>query len=134
MENSTTIGTRTEGRVLAVLLQLGKSVLLPFGEGARYDLAYDEDGRLVRVQCKTAVLRNGCVVFNTRSSARNGEERHYGGDADLFGVYCPELDSTYLVPVEDMGRSKGYLRVIVPRNNWGMTSGTVRMADKYKVS
>jgi hypothetical protein len=134
MDNTSTIGTRTEGMVLAALLQLRKKVLVPFGGGSRYDLAFDEDGKLVRVQCKTGALRNGCVVFNTHSQARNGQELHYHGAADLFGVYCPDNETVYLVPVEDMGRSKGYLRVDPPRNNWKPDGGTVRSAEKYKVA
>jgi PD-(D/E)XK endonuclease len=110
---------------------MGKQVLLPFGGGARYDLAYDDGGQLVRVQCKTAVLRKGCVEFNTRSQGRDGTHHHYDGDADLFGVYCPELEAVYLVPVEKMGKGKGYLRIDKPKNN--MTSG-IRWAADYKVS
>lgn len=115
--------------MLAALLQLGKRVLLPFGGGARYDLAFDENGQLVRVQCKTGALRKGCVAFNTCSLGRKGEQYHYRDDADLFGIYCPDTDSVYLVPVEDVGSSKGYLRVDPARNN----IGTIRWADKYKV-
>ena len=84
----------------------------------------------MRVQCKTAVFRNGCVIFNTRSLGRDGEQHHYHGEADLFGVYCPELGTVYLVPVEDMGRGKGSLRVDPPKNN--QISG-VLLAKDYLV-
>lgn len=130
MDNPTTIGTRTEGRILAILLQQGKNVLLPFGGGARYDLAYDDNGKLTRVQCKTGVLRNGCVVFNTCSLGRNGEQFHYHGDADLFGVFCPELGTAYLIPVEDMPRGKAALRVAAPRR----PHSTIKWAEKYLVA
>lgn len=133
MTNSTTVGTRTEGKVLAALLQMEKRVLLPFGGGARYDLAYDEDAQLIRIQCKTAVLRNGCLIFNTCSLGRSGEMYHYHGDAELFGIYSPDTDEVYLVPVEDVGRGKGSLRVEDPKGNWSATSSKIRWAATYKV-
>ena len=132
MVNPTSVGTRTEGKVLAVLLQMGKKVLLPFGGGIRYDLAYDEDGQLVRVQCKTAVLRDGCLVFNSCSLGRKGEMHHYDDDADFFGVYSPDLDSVYLVPVKGIGRGQGRLRLDEPKKN--KTHSTIRWAADYKVS
>jgi PD-(D/E)XK endonuclease len=117
MENTTTVGTRTEGMVLAALLKARRRVLLPFGGGARYDLAYDAEGVLVRVQCKTATLRNGAVVFNTRSLSREGKSIPYDGDADFFGVYCPGTGEVYLVPVGVVAKGKGSLRVEPTKNN-----------------
>jgi hypothetical protein len=89
--------------VLAALLRAEKRVLLPFGGGHRYDLAIDEAGQLVRVQCKTAVYQFGCVIFNSHSQRRDNSRMGYRGFADVFGVYCPPLDKVYLVPVEDEG-------------------------------
>lgn len=130
--NPTTVGTRTEGMVLAALLQLGKAVLLPFGGGARYDLAYDEGGRLVRVQCKTAKrTTNGCLLFNSRSIGYGGEHRDYRGDADLFGVYAPELGVVYLVPVDLVATNTGSLRLDPTRN--GQAKGVLWASD-YQVS
>jgi PD-(D/E)XK endonuclease len=124
------IGTRTEGKVLAVLLQMGKQVLLPFGGGIRYDLAYDEGGRLVRVQCKTARLTKGCLIFNTCSLGRKNEMHHYDNDADFFGVYSPDLDSVYLIAVKDTSRGKQSLRIDKPKSNMP----TIKWAADYKVS
>jgi hypothetical protein len=115
-KSTSQLGTLTEGVILAALLRAGKNVLIPFGV-ARYDLAIDEDGRLVRVQCKTARLRNGVILFNTRSVKRDGTQMHYRGDADLFGVHCPETWGVYMVPVELVGESVGMLRVTPPLNN-----------------
>jgi hypothetical protein len=116
--------------VLAALLRSGKTPLLPFGGCARYDLAYDEDAHLVRVQCKTAVLRNGCLSFNSRSLARDGSMIHYDGDADMFGIYSPDTGAVYLVPVELVARSKGSLRLEPPKN--GQKNG-ILWAEDYKV-
>ena len=42
----------SEAVILAALVKLGKSVLIPSGE-ERYDLALDEGASWVRMQCKT---------------------------------------------------------------------------------
>jgi hypothetical protein len=95
-------------------------VLTPFGVNHRYDLVLDVDGAFLRVQCKTGRLRNGCVMFRTRSvrTNRNGWfVRAYDGEIDLFAVYCPELDRLYAVPVEVAPHGGGTLRVEPTANN-----------------
>lgn len=128
MEMTTSlIGTRTEGMVLAALLKMGKDVLLPFGNCARYDLAYDEGGQLVRVQCKTGKVSKGRVVYNTVSLQRDNSPKHYDDQIEFFGVYCPELDEVYLVPPGYAARGKGSLRVEPTTNN--QRAGVVWAAD-----
>jgi hypothetical protein len=128
--NSSAIGSQTEGIVLAALLRAGKTVLLPFGGAQRYDLALDEAGRLVRVQCKTARYLQGCIIFDTNSHRRDHSKMGYKGFADLFGVYCPVLDKVYLVPVHDVGQVEGRLRVDPTKNN---QAKLVRWAEQYEV-
>lgn len=118
------VGDRTEAHVLASLLDHFEIVLLPFGENHRYDMLIDDDGRFMRVQCKTGRLVNGCVIFSTCSytyhhpSNRGSRpyKHDYRGQADLFGVYCRELDAVYLIPVDDVGVNQGSLRVTHARN------------------
>lgn len=68
------IGERTEAAVLAALTCAGKEVLVPFSGDRRYDLAYAEKGRLIRVQCKSGNERDGKVHFATHSTG-NGYRR-----------------------------------------------------------
>lgn len=112
--NSKDIGNITEAKVLAILVSKGYKVLLPWGDNLRYDIAFDVDGTLVRVQCKTATYKHGAVTFKTASSDyhRGGSSRHYVGQADYFGIYCPALDTCYLVPVASCGKRTCNLRVI----------------------
>lgn len=117
--------------VLAALLRSGRTPLLPFGGCARYDLAYDDNGVLVRVQCKTATLKNGVLIFNSRSSARDGTNIHYHGDADVFGVYSPDNGMVYLIPVDLVARGKGSIRTEPPKN--GQKQG-ILWAEDYKVA
>jgi hypothetical protein len=130
--NPKAIGERSEGQIIARLLHAGKTVLKPYGDNQRYDLVLDEGDTFVRVQCKTGRLRKGAVEFATCSSyAHRGHGgRDYRGQADVFAVYCPDNEKTYLVPVEAVGVSKCRLRVETSRN--GQRDG-VRSAVDYEV-
>ena len=61
-------GERTEAAAIAELVKLGFTVLLPFGDNRRYDIAVEVCGRFLRVQCKTGRLRNGRIEFRAASS------------------------------------------------------------------
>jgi len=122
------IGNTTEGMVLAGLLRAGYRPLLPFGSGHRYDLAFDDGGVLKRVQCKTGHLNHrGAVTFTTCNQDRSLRRRSYRGEADYFGVYCPENGAAYLVPVDDVGVRLAHLRVKPPK----VGGPAIRWADSY---
>lgn len=126
-------GNRTEARVLAALLDKYDTVLLPYGGNSRYDLAVDDGGQLIRIQCKTGRLRKGVILFKTCSSLEHrkpGTRSSYRGQADLFGVWCPDNQSIYLVPVEDVGTDTGTLRVEPPANR--QATG-IRWAKDYQL-
>lgn len=101
--NSKSIGERSEGMILAIFLRAGKVVLQPFGDNQRYDLVVDEVGKFIRIQCKTARIKNGCIMFDTCSSSfhRGGKKRGYLGEAEIFAVYSPDLDQVFVIPVKD---------------------------------
>lgn len=133
------VGDTTTAMVLARLVQAGKMVLLPFGENQRYDLVIEEtDGSFVRVQCKTGRLRTGAVRFPTCSVTYHhpnnlgtrAYRQNYRGQSDVFGVYCPETDRVYLVPVETVGNVMGALRVEPTKNG---QSKKVRWARDYEL-
>src|SRR5437660_8322604 len=98
--NPTTRGKIGEAVILAALAKLGKHVLIPWGE-ERYDLALDAGGRLVRIQCKTGHIRDGCVCFKTSitDARRPLGGGGYAGQIDVFAVYCPQNETVYLVPI-----------------------------------
>ena len=118
--NPKAIGELSEMTVALQLMRSGYDVAQPFGDNARYDLVIDDGVKLLRVQVKTGRLsRDGGIVFPTCSSQvhRGRGRMTYQGQCDLFAVYCPELDATYLVPVADTGARSCTLRVKPPRNN-----------------
>ena len=124
-DNTTRKGEVTETAILARLVQLGYRCLIAWGHDNRYDIAIDDDGKLVRVQCKTAryIEDGGCFEFNTAITyARVGGKPHvrkgYRGEADYFGVYSPDTSKVYLIPVDEVPLcSKAKLRLNVAKNN-----------------
>lgn len=99
--------------VLSALSKAGYTVLVPFGV-ARYDLAIDDgSGQVIKtVQCKTGRYRGGCIVWNAHSSHTLTHARtSYRGQVDYFGVWCPDFEDVYLVPVELTAAMAGSLRV-----------------------
>lgn len=128
--NTKQIGDVTEAMVTAALLRAGKVILRPVGDNQRYDLIIDESGAFKRVQCKTGRLRGGAIIFHPYSSYRHRGRgaKHYRGDIEFFGVYCPETDKSYLVPVADARDWRCSLRVKPTANN---QSTNIRWAKDY---
>ncbi len=115
--NSTEKGNLSELKIAVRLLEKGKVVLRSIGEGCRYDLLIDENGKFTRIQCKTGLLKKGAVIFNTVSTyAWKKQVRGYHGSAELFGVYCLQLDKCYLVPVHLVATRHGSIRVEPTKN------------------
>jgi len=105
--------------VLAALVRNGKEVLVPFGDAQRYDLVTLDGANAVRIQVKKGRLCRGRTVlrFDTCSQSRNCPRRDYRGDADLFAVYCVELDKVYVIPVIDAPIAGCQLRLAPSKNN-----------------
>ena len=133
------VGDRSTARILACLLDHFEIVSLPFGENQRYDLIADDGERLWKIQCKTGRLRKGVIEFpacsRTYHHPNKGQwefsSHSYYGEADYFGVYCPETDDVYVVPVEEIGKNRGSLRVEATRNS---QKRRVRWAEPYRLS
>jgi hypothetical protein len=102
MVGSTTArGDLSEMEIATALMRAGMTVLRPLSGAVRYDLVVDVGGgAFTRVQCKTGILQKGRVLFRVCSAdARRPLGVSYVGQADAFGVYCPQLATTYLVPM-----------------------------------
>lgn len=119
--NTKTVGDKTEAKVLAALLEVYPTVLIPFGDNQRYDFVFEDvDGSFLKVQCKTGRYRNGVIIFNAYSNTRKDGQTvatKYSGEVDYFGIVCPDFVEVYLVPIADVGNSsKGHLRVDPTKN------------------
>ncbi|MCL4183238.1 MAG: hypothetical protein KJ011_07300 [Burkholderiaceae bacterium] len=133
LPNTKSIGDLGVARTLSRLLESGYAVSLPFGDNLRYDLIIDDGQHLLRVQCKTGRLDSkGSIAFPVCSCAnhRGRGRRDYRGDIDAFGVYCPDTESVYLVPMSVLNgcRREARLRVHPARN--AQVKGT-RMASAF---
>jgi len=94
------VGEKSESKILAKFLDADIPVLLPFGDNQRYDLVVDDNGDFVRIQCKTARLKNGSFEFKTCSTNwHSGKKRGYVNEADVFAVYLRENDTVYIFDV-----------------------------------
>jgi hypothetical protein len=112
------IGERSELHVMLALASAGYLVSVPFGENQRYDLIADKDGVLSRVQVKTGLLRDGVISFRPWSSHSHRDGPHvrtYAGEIEYFGVYCPQVRATFMVPVDEV-RTWGSLRWLPAKN------------------
>jgi hypothetical protein len=132
MPGTTAVGNVSEAKILVALIEAGYIVSKPFGDGHKYDYVIDDGRALLRLQCKTGRLRNGCVEFNAYSVAgnSNGRRQGYADLADVFGVYCSDNKQVYLVPVSQVGVGGILLRVDHTQNN---QQKRVRWAKEYQL-
>jgi hypothetical protein len=137
MQHPKDVGDRSTMAIIFALRLLDYAIFVPFGENTRYDLVIDNGSCLRRVQCKTGRLKDGGIHFPTCSTYAHHpnprvRRRDYAGEIDDFAVYCPDLGSVYLIPIEDVPtRALGVLRVTPARN--GQRKG-VRLAAAYEVA
>ena len=137
MEHPKTVGDRSQLAITLALIDAGFAVFLPFGENTRCDLIIDDGIQTGRVQCKTGRLREGAVRFSACSNYAHhtnpkAVQRDYLGEVDYFGVYCPQTEGVYLVPIAEVQvRRVGALRVDPPLN--GQRQG-IRRASDYEIA
>lgn len=95
-----------ESAVITELLSRGYSVLKPVGDRLSYDLAIDHNGRLIRLQIKTAwfnELKGMYLVDNrrTRTNRRKMLRKSYSNaDFDFAVLYIHDKRVFYIMPVE----------------------------------
>jgi PD-(D/E)XK endonuclease len=126
-------GAAAEAEIMAAAVRMKLGVLLPLGEGYRYDLVLEAGGRLLRVQCKWATLQRGAVQVRLRTCRHtpHGYFRttYTASEVDAIAIYCTDLDRCFLVPIEDVeGQTQLSLRVSPTGNN--QASG-VKWASSY---
>jgi PD-(D/E)XK endonuclease len=115
-------GAIAEAAILKEALKAGIQVLRPMTEGCRYDLMFDIDGMLLRIQCKFAARRGDVIIVHARTSRHTpaGYVRtiYTATEVDAIAAYCPDNDRCYFVPIGDVrGRSMVHLRLAPARNN-----------------
>lgn len=139
MEHSTkTKGNISELKIALKLIEKGCSISFPYGENDRYDLIADYNGILYKIQIKTGKYEKekGSIYASAQSIKPHRNEvetinsrKSYFGQVDFIGIYCPQLDKCYMVPIEDK-KSGIILRVDNPKNN--QQKGII-LAEQYEI-
>jgi hypothetical protein len=121
VSESTLKGAIAEAAITAAAVALGIIVLRPVVEGRRYDLVFDVDDRLYRVQCKWAPRRGAIIdvhLATCRHTPRGYVYSTYGADEiEGIAVYCQELERCHWLPIDmGAGRRSVYLRLTPAAN------------------
>src|SRR5262249_3919928 len=100
----------------------GIDVYRPVGEGGRYDMIFEIDERLLRVQCKWASRYGQTLNVRCYSSRRSVGGKivnrlYTEAEIDVIAVYSLEVGMCYLLPPEVwVGRRHVFLRLAPSRN------------------
>ena len=122
MSESTLKGAIAEAAITSAAVELGIFVLRPMVEGRRYDLVFDVDNRLFRVQCKWAPRRGAIIAVHLTSCRHTprGYVRTTYDRTEIDGVaaYCQELKRCYWLPIDVVeGKRAISLRLEPAANN-----------------
>jgi hypothetical protein len=93
-----------ENATIVQLLRRGFKVLKPIGDRLPYDLAIDLNGKLVRIQIKSAWHRKGSYIVDNRRTRTNRKfmkRALYKKDDFEFAVlFISELNIFYIMPID----------------------------------
>ena len=126
-------GDLTELQCITAFYELGYTVSIPYGENSRYDFIADVNGKLIRVQVKSALQKDdgSAFEFSCRSVLTNSNKvtlkTYTVEEIDYFCTYFK--NKCYLVPVTECVRSKT-LRLKPPRIK---QLDRIHMAEDYEL-
>lgn len=138
MNYTQTIGDINELKCLISFIELGYECSIPYGNGARYDFIADIDGRLLRIQCKSAhwtndhgTVRDDAFSLSLVSSTTNTKETiRYEYTQDQIDYFATHFNGkTYIIPVNEASQSKT-LRFSPPANG----NKNYNKAEDYEIS
>ena len=111
--NSKMKGEFSEAKALFEFQKAGVPVSLPWGDNQRYDMIAEFNGKLNRIQVKTAnEEENGAIKCYCRSSTNHTTNKNlsdYVGQIDYFVFYNQTRDIIALVPIEEIGNKKNII-------------------------
>ena len=120
MLNQKQKGNLTEIKCMTAFLEAGYNVSIPYGDSCRYDLIVDINGKLIRVQVKTASLKDesgNAISFSCRSthvtSSGVKNVRYSENEIDFFATFWD--NQCYLIPISECSAEK-VLRFVPPKN------------------
>jgi hypothetical protein len=109
-------GVVAELKAKSEFAELGSVVSTPESE-ARYDFIADVDGKLKKIQCKSAYHTDGYTKVDLRCN--NGDRRRaYNSDEiDAFCIYNPEVDECYLLWIGEAPNTEAERKLSSWRNH-----------------
>lgn len=128
-------GNVTEVECMLAFLKLGYNVLTPYGDCERYDFVVDIQGKLYKVQVKSANdnhIQDGYIGFQTANkTTREGTfVRHTYTKAEIDYFMTSYDGKCYLIPVQECSTCEKRLRFLPPKN--GQTKG-ITFASDYEL-
>lgn len=106
MKNNTKLkGDIAEQAVILKVLQMGCEVAKPIGDRLPYDLIIDRNGKLIKIQVKSAWFdetKQNYVVDNRRTKTNRRvmkREAYSNNDFDFAILYIENLQVFYIMPV-----------------------------------
>ena len=134
------IGEQTELKVLLAARELGINISIPWGDGLRYDQIWDVNGKLLRIQIKTArEIDEGTAITipgksTNRIHGKSVNQKYTENEIDAIVTFYK--DKLYYVPIADMSNNKN-LRFSIPRNkqmtniNWAIDFTAERQLKEF---
>lgn len=129
-------GNITEIECMLAFLKLGYNILTPYGDCERYDFVVDLQGKLYKIQVKTANenhVQDGYIEFKTANkTTRNGTFINHPYTKEEIDYFMTGYEGQYyLIPVEEVCRSNvKRLRLRPPKN--GQVVG-ITFAEDYEL-
>jgi hypothetical protein len=104
--NGKEIGNIGEAMTLAKFVEYGIPVYVPFGENQKADFIVDLNGKLKKIQVKTAEgTTDGCIRFYTTVKNRNAhgikKHKYTPDEVDYFACYSIERNKLFLIDIND---------------------------------
>lgn len=105
-----------EAATIAALLKRGFRVLKPVGDRLPYDLALDVNGKLLKIQVKSAWHYNGSYTVDTRRTKTNRRrmvrQRYGDKDFDFAILYLDRLNTFYVMPISAFSAYKSGISLV----------------------
>lgn len=105
-------GDLAELKIAAELKRLGWDVLIPFGDGHRYDLVAERDDEYAKVQVKHGTITGDSVEFRCYCSSEGGNKTYTSDEIDGFAVYSSVNDDCYWVDIGEANETKMALNLL----------------------
>lgn len=111
-------GTIGELAVAKYLTTMGIPVFTELGDLSRIDLVADIKFRLVKIQVKACITKNGKVDIYSYKTGPNYSFTYNKDDVDVFAIYVLDRDILFFMSVTDVLKQKVMaVRIDKPKNN-----------------